>query len=120
MSSRVIALGRGLVVRSSVRLSHTSAGRGVFVVSARQFSEDVKFRFYEESSGQLVEVIGQEGKTVLDVALTHNVDIEGACGGELACSTCHVIVPEDIYSKLPPKKEEEEDMLDLALGVTDT
>ncbi|RYH16592.1 2Fe-2S iron-sulfur cluster binding domain-containing protein [archaeon] len=68
----------------------------------------------------MVEVQGELGKTVLDVAIANNVDIEGACGGELACSTCHVIVPRDIYDKLPAKKEEEEDMLDLAMGLTPT
>eukprot|EP01035_Chromulina_nebulosa_P027178 gene27178-35698_t len=60
------------------------------------------------------------GKTVLDVALDNNIDIEGACGGELACSTCHVIFSEDVYEMLPPKTEEEEDMLDLAWGLTET
>ncbi len=62
----------------------------------------------------------QIGKSVLDVALEHNVDIEGACGGELACSTCHVILSKDLYDKLPQKKEEEGDMLDLAWGLTPT
>lgn len=44
----------------------------------------------------------------------------GACGGEVACSTCHVIVEPSAFSKLPPASEEEEDMLDLALGLSDT
>lgn len=44
----------------------------------------------------------------------------GACGGELACSTCHVVFDPALYAKLPAKKEEEEDMLDLAWGLTDT
>jgi hypothetical protein len=50
-------------------------------------------------------VSGVVGKTVLDTAVAHDVDIEGACGGELACSTCHVVVPSDVYSRLPKKKE---------------
>lgn len=83
-------------------------------------SETVKLRFFEESNDLRVEVDAPVGKRVLDVALENNIDIEGACGGELACSTCHVVVPKDIYDKLPPKKIEEEDMLDLAWGVTDT
>ena len=65
-------------------------------------------------------VEGNSGRTVLDVALDNNVDIEGACGGELACSTCHVIVAEDLYRQLPKKKVEEDDMLDLASGLTPT
>ena len=43
-----------------------------------------------------------------------------ACGGELACSTCHVILEEDVYELLGEVEEEEEDMLDLAFGLTDT
>jgi 2Fe-2S ferredoxin len=82
--------------------------------------ETVKLRFFEESNNATIEVEAPLGKTVLDVALTNNVDIEGACGGELACSTCHVVVPKDVYDKLPKKKLEEEDMLDLAWGLTDT
>ena len=57
---------------------------------------------------------------MLDVALDNDIEIEGACGGELACSTCHVILPQEYYDRLPPKVEEEEDMLDLAWGLTDT
>lgn len=44
----------------------------------------------------------------------------GACGGDLACSTCHVILPKEYYDKLDEKEEEEDDMLDLAWGLTDT
>ncbi len=45
---------------------------------------------------------------------------KGACGGEMACSTCHCIFPKDIYDKLPAKSDEEQDMLDLAWGLTET
>lgn len=45
---------------------------------------------------------------------------QGACGGELACSTCHLIFDKDVYDMLPPKSDEEEDMLDLAFELTDT
>lgn len=44
----------------------------------------------------------------------------GACGGDLACSTCHVVLPKEFYDKLGEKQEEEDDMLDLAWGLTDT
>jgi ferredoxin len=44
----------------------------------------------------------------------------GACGGELACSTCHLIFDQDVYDTLPPKSDEEEDMLDLAFELTET
>lgn len=87
-----------------------------------QFSklETVKIRFFEESNDNVVEVDAELGKKVLDIALENNIDIEGACGGELACSTCHVVVSKELFDKLPKKKEEEEDMLDLAWGLTDT
>ncbi len=44
----------------------------------------------------------------------------GACGGQMACSTCHVIVPREYYDIIPKPSEEENDMLDLAFGLTDT
>ena len=53
------------------------------------------------------------------ICLIQRFLILGACGGELACSTCHVILPQRYYDKLGEKSEEEEDMLDLAWGVTD-
>jgi len=57
---------------------------------------------------------------VLEVAHANKIEIEGACGGECACSTCHVIVDEDSFEKLPELELEEEDMLDLAAEVSDT
>jgi ferredoxin len=85
-----------------------------------RFSDVVNFAFIESKSGNKILVEGTVGKTVLDTALQYDVDIEGACGGELACSTCHVIVPKDLYDRLPEKKLEEDDMLDLAWGLTPT
>jgi ferredoxin-2, mitochondrial len=80
----------------------------------------INMKFIEGKNGDIIEVSGEVGKRVLDVALDHNIDIEGACGGELACSTCHVIVTKELYDILPTKTEEEEDMLDLALNRTST
>lgn len=45
------------------------------------------------------------------------MEIEGACGGELACSTCHVIFEEGDFDDVGEPGEEEEDMLDLAYGL---
>ena len=80
----------------------------------------VRFTFIERSSGDRIAVEGPVGRSVLDVAIDNNVDIEGACGGELACSTCHVIVSPALYSRLPKKEVEEDDMLDLAQGLCAT
>jgi len=60
------------------------------------------------------------GDTVLTVARRNGVDIEGACEGVMACSTCHVIVDKDWYMRLPKARREENDMLDLAPRVTRT
>ncbi len=62
----------------------------------------------------------QEGLSLLEVAHQNNIDIEGACGGCLACATCHVIIDKEWYDKLEETKEEEKDMLDLAFGLTET
>ena len=60
------------------------------------------------------------GMSVMEVARRHEVDIEGACEGSLACSTCHVIVDPEWYGRLREASEEEEDMLDLAFNLTKT
>ena len=60
------------------------------------------------------------GKSLLDVAWDNKLDVEGACGGVMACSTCHVIVDPAWIDKLPDPSEEEEEMLDLAWGLTAT
>lgn len=73
-----------------------------------------------ERDGTRREVEAPVGLSVLEIAHKHNVDIEGACEGSLACSTCHVIVEPEWYDTLKDASEEEEDMLDLAFGLTKT
>ena len=60
------------------------------------------------------------GLSILEIARKYNVDIEGACEGSLACSTCHVIVDPKWIDSLEEASEDEEDMLDLAFGLTPT
>ncbi|KNC76716.1 hypothetical protein SARC_10798, partial [Sphaeroforma arctica JP610] len=60
------------------------------------------------------------GSTVLEAAHDNDIELEGACEGTIACSTCHVIVPKETFDQLPEMEEEEEDMLDLAIGLEDT
>jgi ferredoxin len=62
--------------------------------------------FQEGKTGNKIACIAPIGKSVLDVALDHDIDIEGACGGELACSTCHVILSEELYKKMIAKLKE--------------
>ncbi|KAI2633968.1 adrenodoxin-like protein, mitochondrial precursor [Xylaria nigripes] len=62
-----------------------------------------------------------EGDNLLDIAQANDLEMEGACGGSCACSTCHVIVlDEDYYDKIPEPEDDENDMLDLAFGLTET
>lgn len=60
------------------------------------------------------------GLSVLEIAHQNDISLEGACEGSLACSTCHVVVDEKFFSILPEATDDEEDMLDLAFGLTHT
>jgi len=73
-----------------------------------------------ERDGNKKEVDAPVGLTLLDIAHRNDIDIEGACEGSLACSTCHVIVDKEWYGRLEEPSEDEEDMLDLAFGLTPT
>lgn len=57
---------------------------------------------------------------MLSLAHEYDVDLEGACEGSIACSTCHVILSPEHYDKLEEPSDDENDMLDLAYGLTDT
>ena len=81
-------------------------------------TETVKIIFI--TKGEKKEFIVPVGTTVLEAAHNNDIELEGACEGSLACSTCHVIVDKDFYSKLEEPTEDEEDMLDLAFGLSPT
>jgi ferredoxin len=70
--------------------------------------------------GSIREVEAPAGERLLDVAQSDGQPLEGTCEGQMACSTCHVIVAAEDFDKLPPASEEEEDLLDLAAHVTRT
>jgi 2Fe-2S ferredoxin len=73
-----------------------------------------------DRDGSRHEVDAPVGISVLEIAHANNIDLEGACEGSLACSTCHVIVSPEDYERLSEATEDEEDMLDLAFGLTRT
>jgi 2Fe-2S ferredoxin len=75
---------------------------------------------FVQKDGTRKEVDAPVGLSVLEIAHRNKVDLEGACEGSLACSTCHVIVDSEWYDLLPDASEDEEDMLDLAFGLTHT
>jgi 2Fe-2S ferredoxin len=71
-----------------------------------------------EKSGARRAVDFDAGESILSVARRNNIDMEGACDGVMACSTCHVIVEKKWNERLPKMTEEENATLDLAVGVT--
>src|SRR5205814_9449500 len=75
---------------------------------------------FVQRDGTRLEVDAPLGLSVLEIAHRNDIDIEGACEGSLACSTCHVIVDPEWYELLQDASEDEEDMLDLAFGLTNT
>jgi ferredoxin len=70
--------------------------------------------------GDPVVTEGEAGDNLLRVAQAAGLPLEGTCEGQMACSTCHVIVAADWFGKLAEASEEEEDMLDFAAGARRT
>ncbi len=79
-----------------------------------------RLTFESIDRSERLEVEFLDGETVLEVAQENNVDMEGTCGGDMACSTCHVILKPEDMNRFPPVSEEEAEMLELALGVSTT
>ena len=75
---------------------------------------------FVEPDGARREVEAPLGHSLLQIAWDNKIDIEGACEGAMACSTCHVIVAPEWFERLEEASEDEEDMLDLAFGLTPT
>jgi len=75
---------------------------------------------FTDGEGKKTEVDAPVGLSILEVAHKNGMDLEGACEGSLACSTCHIVVSDEWFAKLDEATEEEEDMLDLAFGLTHT
>lgn len=80
----------------------------------------VTVTFLQPDGTTRVTVPARIGESLLETAHRHEIDLEGACEGVCACSTCHLIVPQKIYGTLPEASENEEDMLDMAFGLTET
>lgn len=72
------------------------------------------------AEGARVEAEGAEGTSLLEAGQGAGMPLEGTCEGQMACSTCHVIVEPEWFDKLKPASDEEEDMLDLAAAVERT
>ncbi|MEO0031946.1 MAG: hypothetical protein RIS94_1704 [Pseudomonadota bacterium] len=72
------------------------------------------------AKGEKIDAQGEPGQRLLEVGQNAGLPLEGTCEGQMACSTCHVVVAQDWFGKLAPASDDEEDMLDLAAGVTRT
>ena len=75
---------------------------------------------FETAKGDIVEASASPGDTLLSAGQAAGMPLEGTCEGQMACSTCHVIVAKDWFGKISGPSEEEEDMLDLAAGACRT
>jgi ferredoxin len=75
---------------------------------------------FVNADGAVQEVDAEEGRNLLEIAQAAGQPLEGTCEGQMACSTCHVIIDKDWFDKLPRSVEDEEDMLDLATGARRT
>ena len=79
----------------------------------------IRVRFVGADGGER-EVLAKEGARLLEVAQADGQPLEGTCEGQMACSTCHVLIAAEDFARLPPASEDEEDMLDLAIGASRT
>ena len=80
----------------------------------------IRIHFISADGQKSQEVDAKSGDCLLDIGQAAGQPLEGTCEGQMACSTCHVIVDASWFAKLPRAREEEEDMLDLATGATRT
>ncbi|KAL1781474.1 adrenodoxin, mitochondrial [Sigmodon hispidus] len=119
-----VRAGTGVPPWTPSPVVRTEAGiRRPLSVSARAWSssEDKITVYFKNRDGETLKAEGKVGDSLLDVVVENNLDIDGfgACEGTLACSTCHLIFEDHIYEKLDVITDEENDMLDLAYGLTD-
>ena len=80
----------------------------------------IRVRFVAPDGFATREVEAAAGDRLLEVAQHDGQPLEGTCEGQMACSTCHVVIAAEDFAKLPPASEDEEDLLDLAAHVTRT
>jgi ferredoxin len=78
----------------------------------------ITVRFVSANGADTSETQAEAGTSLLEVGQNDGQPLEGTCEGQMACSTCHVIVDPEWFAKLPKAREEEEDMLDLAACAT--
>lgn len=99
---------------------HTSAIARHGEVTRPEPGTGIKVHFKDSKGNLLKTVEANEGDDLLSIAHEYDIDLEGACEGSLACSTCHVILTPEHFDLLPEPEDDENDMLDMAFGLTET
>ena len=122
--SRRLNFGRQSCIRKGLTLQinrsfHHSAFQLHGELKKPNPGEELHVTFVTKEGEQFTYEVA-EGDNLLDIAQAHNLEMEGACGGSCACSTCHVIVDPEFYDLIPEPSDDENDMLDLAFGLTET
>jgi ferredoxin-2, mitochondrial len=88
--------------------------------SSEPTTEGVLIRWFDRKTNVEHKKYASIGSTLLEAAHQNGIDLEGACEGSIACSTCHVILQQDVFDSLDDASEDEDDMLDIAFGLTET
>ncbi|MES1913286.1 MAG: hypothetical protein MHM6MM_005487 [Cercozoa sp. M6MM] len=112
-----------MMSRAIVRFARSARTTRFFAVSTGADGTKFVDLIWVTPEGEELPVKAKVGAHLLDVAHDNGVDLEGACEASLACSTCHVILEPEQFDRLEdeqPPLEEEEDLLDMAFGLTDT
>eukprot|EP00536_Pseudo-nitzschia_multiseries_P013212 jgi/Psemu1/309705/fgenesh1_kg.548_\ len=115
------ANAHGITITNAYTASVTKRWHGGPHVD-RDHAEAIRVTFVDAESKPIKEdAEGFVGESLLQVAQRNGIELEGACEGVCACSTCHVIFPDwDVFDSLEEASEDEEDMLDMAFGLTET
>ena len=108
-------MARSPAVRCAMR-ARASCHRALSSTTAKL--THVQLTFIDQ--GEEIAVRARLGKTILEISQDNNIELEGACDGTLACSTCHCVLMQSVYDALDPPEEDELDMLDMAYELTDT
>ncbi|WWC71227.1 uncharacterized protein I206_105180 [Kwoniella pini CBS 10737] len=109
------------ILGSSIKRNlHTTTPRLHGEITRPEPGTGIKLTFKDSKGNEIKTIEGNEGDDLLSLAHEYDVDLEGACEGSVACSTCHVVIDPKHYDMLPEPDDEENDMLDLAFGLEDT
>jgi len=120
MNSMKLMTGRNVSVSSAFSQHHPCHRRQQpFSTDATASSNETVDIMFTTQFDETVKTTAKVGSTILDVCLDNELEVEGACGGECCCSTCHVYLPKDLFDAVTPPDEDELDMLDLAIAVKD-